>query len=67
MKNFNEHKLDALCITETWLQNIDENNTWLQASEFYKDDHEIFNINRQDKRGGNIALLYRYKSLMQHP
>ena len=57
MEIFSEYKLDALLITETWLQNTDEDNTWLQASEFHKDDHKIFNINRQDKRGGGIALL----------
>ena len=32
-----------------------------QASELCKDDHEIFNINRQDKRGGGIVLLYYTK------
>ena len=58
MENFNEYKLDTLLITETWLQNTVEDNTWLQASEFCNDGHEISNINRQDKRGGGIALLY---------
>ena len=58
MENFNKYKLDVLLITEIWLQNTDEDDTWLQASEFYKDDHEIFNINRQDKSRGGIALLY---------
>ena len=38
-----------------------EDVTWLQASEFHKDGHEIFNVNRQDKRGGGIALLYSTK------
>ena len=57
MENFNEYKLDALLITETWLQNTDEDDIWLQASEFCKDDHKIFIINRQDKRGEGIALL----------
>ena len=33
MENFNEYKLDALCITETLLQNTDKDDTWLQASE----------------------------------
>ena len=47
MENFNENKLDALFITETWLQNTDEDDTWLQASEFCKDDYKIININRQ--------------------
>ena len=58
MENFNEYKLDTWLITETWLQNTDEDDTWLQASEFHKDDHEIFNINRKDKRVGGMALLY---------
>ena len=61
MENFSEYKLDALFITETWLQNTDEDNNWLQASEFHKDDHEIFNINRQNKREGGITLLYSTK------
>ena len=57
MENFSEYKLDTLLITETWLQNTVEDDTWLQASEFCKDGHEISNINRQDKRGGGISLL----------
>ena len=32
MENFNEYKLDALLITETWLQNTVEDDTWLQGS-----------------------------------
>ena len=50
MENFSEYKLDALFITETLLQNTYEDNTCLQASEFHKGDHEIFNINRPNKR-----------------
>ena len=61
MENFSEHKLDVLLITETWLQNTIEDDTWLQASEFCQDDHEISNINRQDKRGEGTALLYSPK------
>ena len=59
MENFSEYKLDALVITETWLQNTVEDDTWLQASEFHKDGHEI--SNRLDKKGGGIALLYSTK------
>ena len=61
MEKFNECKVDALLITETWLQNTVEDDTWLQAGDFHKDGHEILNINRQDKRGGGIALLYSTK------
>ena len=61
MENVNKYKLDALLITVTWLQNTVEGDTWLQASEFHKDVQEISNINRQDKRGGGIALLYSTK------
>ena len=61
MENINEYTLDALLITETWLQITDEDDTWLQASEFHKGSHEISNINRQDKRRGGIALLYSTK------
>ena len=46
IENFNEFKLDALLITETWLQNMVADDTWLQASEFHKDGNKIFNINR---------------------
>ena len=59
MENFNEYQLDALLITVTWLQNTDEDDTWLQASKFCKDDHEILNINRHDKRGRHsITILH---------
>ena len=59
--NLKEYKLDALLITEIWLQNTDEDNIWLQANKFHKDDHKIFNISREDKRGRGIALLYSTK------
>ena len=62
MENFREYKLDALLITETLLQNIDQDDTWFQGSEFHKEDHKIFNINREDKRRGGIALLYSTKN-----
>ena len=65
MENINEYKLDVLLITETWLQNTVEDDTWLQASKFHKDGHEIPNINRQDKRGWGIALLYSSKYKMK--
>ena len=41
MKNFNEYRPNALLITETWLQNTVEDDTWLQASEFHKFGHKI--------------------------
>ena len=49
MENFNENKLATLLIRETWLQNTDEDDTWLEASEFQNDDHEILHTIRQDK------------------
>ena len=61
MENFNEYKIDALLMTETWLQNTVEDDTCLQASEFSKIAMKYLNINRQDKRGGGIALLYSTK------
>ena len=61
MEKFNEYKLDALLITETWLQNTIKDDTWLQASECHKDGHKISVINRQDKKGGGIAILYSTK------
>ena len=51
-----EYKLDALIITETWLQDNEEDNQWNKSSEFNTNEYQIQITNRINKRGGGICL-----------
>ena len=49
--------VDAVLITETWLDSNDEN--WVKTSELNKNIWNMHNINREDRRGGGVALVTR--------
>ena len=53
--------LDITIITETWLKDTEEDNTWTLSSEFNNDSYQISTKNRRDKRGGGIALVTHRK------
>ena len=48
-------------ITETWLKDTKEDNTWTLSSEFNNDSYQISTKTRRDKRGGGIALVTHRK------
>ena len=51
-----EYKLDALIITETWLQDKEEDNQWTESSILKTNGYDIQTINRFNKKGGGNAL-----------
>ena len=53
------HNLDMAVITETWLKDTDEDQAWLQSSEMTQKEYRLDTINRNKRKGGGIALLYR--------
>ena len=52
---------DITIITETWLTDTEEDNTWTLSSEFNNDPYQISTKNRRNKRGGGIALVTHRK------
>ena len=52
---------DITIITETWLRDTEEDNTWTLSSEFNNDSYQMSTKNRRNKRGGGIALVTHWK------
>ena len=46
-----------LVITDTWLQNLQSDNIWLEQSVLNKDGLQMDVINRSKGRGGGLALI----------
>ena len=44
-------------VTETWLQNRDEDKAWYDTSAFNDDNLVLHNINQEACRGGGITLI----------
>lgn len=57
-KEIIDEDLDLIGITETWLNNTDNDEAWCKSSELNRDGLNIDNINREG-RGGGIALVWR--------
>ena len=52
-----ELKIDALTVTETWLQDNKEDDQWTKSSELNTNRYQIQTINRINERGGGVALI----------
>ena len=49
-----EHsKADLAVLTETWL--TDDDDIWVQGSEFHKHNYKIDECHRKDRKGGGLA------------
>ena len=44
---------------ETWLTNSVRDMVWLESNELVKDGYQINVRNREGKRGGGLAIIYR--------
>ena len=53
----NHLNIDITLVTETWLQNMNEDSIWVEASEFNKNGLPIHPCNQQDRKGGEIAVI----------
>ena len=53
----NDHKIDITIVTETWLQDTDEDTIWVEGSQFNKEGLQIHTCNQQNKKGGGIAII----------
>ena len=49
-----------VCIlTETWLTNSNNDKIWLECNEIWQNGYKIGNINRKDRKGGGLAIIYK--------
>ena len=53
-----DNNIDLVVLTETWLKETDRDRLWLQACSFNKDNYSIAAVNRCERPGGGIALVY---------
>ena len=56
------YKLDALKITEKWLQDNEEDDQWTKSSKLNTNGYQIQTINRINNRGGGTALITNDKA-----
>ena len=54
-----ESNLDICTLTETWLNNSDNNRTWIESCELNKHGYKLDVCNREDRPGGGIGLVFR--------
>ena len=54
-----ENKIDLCVLTETWLRNTEADQAWLQCLLINNSGFKCFTSNRQDRRGGGLALICR--------
>ena len=53
------NNIDACVLMETWLTNSDNDKIWLECSEIRQNGYKISNINRKDRKGGGLAIIYK--------
>ena len=51
--------MDILPLTETWLTDNQSDKLWLQSTPLNRDPYKILVHNRQNRRGGGIALILK--------
>ena len=52
-----ENNTEMYIVTETWLQNRDEDKRWCNTLAFNNDNLVVHNINQETHSGGGIALI----------
>ena len=58
-----ENRIEACIVTETWLSEGDD--IWISTSDFTKHDYNITVSNRQNRRGGDLTLIYKTTQNLQ--
>ena len=51
-----DKQVDLAILTETWL--CEEDEVWVNASECNKNGYKLETVNRKNRRGGGIGLIY---------
>ena len=53
------NNLDILTLTETWLNDSDEDRAWLQLTDLNQEPYKLFTLNRETGKGGGLAMACR--------
>ena len=56
MEYLMDKQVDLAILMETWL--CEEDETWVNASECNKNGYKLDTVNRKNRRGGGIGLIY---------
>ena len=57
-KVIKEENIDLCVVTETWLSNNVEDDTWVKCLVLNNDNLKLANVNKINRKGGGIALVY---------
>ena len=53
------NNLDILIITETWLNDSDEDRVWSKFADFNEEPYKLFTLNRKTGKEGGLAMAFR--------
>ena len=62
-----EENIDLCVVTETWLSNNVEDDTWVKCSVLNNDNLKLANVNKISRKGGGITLVYSNNLKSQTP
>ena len=65
-KVIQEENIELCVVTETWLSNNVEDDTWVKCSVLNNDNLKLANVNRISRKGGGIALVYSNNLKVRH-
>ena len=65
-KVIKEENIDLCVVTETWLSNKIEDDTWVKFFVLNNDNLKLANVNRIGRKGGGIALVYCNNLKVRH-
>ena len=65
-KVIKEENIDLCVVTETWLSNKIEDDTWVKCSVLNNDNLKLANVNSISRKGGGIALVYCNNLKVRH-
>ena len=66
LEALNEHQIDLLVTTETWLRDTEDDQQWLLGTELNWNGFQTLPVNRKIKKGGGIALTIKDNIKVKH-
>ena len=66
LEALNEHQIDMLVTTETWLRDTEYDQQWFIGSELNRNGFQTLPVNRKNKKGGGLALTIKNNIKVKH-
>ena len=66
LEALNEHQIDLLVTTETWLRDTEDDQQWILGSELNRNGFQTLPVNRKIKKGGGLALTIKDNIKVKH-